>query len=135
MPPAASASYRLPQPRRWTAGRLKYASDGTSPATVAASSSSNRASARVSNRWYTPARNCRRVLKVAGSIMPDPTGQNRPTSQKSRFPTLRGLGRPGWVVAHPGPPKEPDVPNSGIRLLRLRIRCVTQEGMDGNGWR
>jgi hypothetical protein len=38
--PAASASYRLPQPRRCTAGRLRYASDGTSPATVAASSSS-----------------------------------------------------------------------------------------------
>src|SRR5450759_5270452 len=86
MSPAASASYRLPHRRRWTGSRLRYASDGTSPATVAESSNSNSASRRVPKHSYTPARNCRRVLKVAGSIMPDPTGQNRPASRNRAYP-------------------------------------------------
>ena len=36
---------------------------------------------RIKSSSYTPARNCRRVFNVAGSIMPDPTGQNRPMSR------------------------------------------------------
>ena len=28
------------------------------------------------------------------------------------------------------PPTDPDMPNSGIRLLALRSRCVTEIGMD-----
>ncbi len=55
------------------------------PATVAASSNSNSASRRAQKQSYTPARNCRSVLNVAGSIMPDPTGQNRPASRNRAY--------------------------------------------------
>src|SRR5437016_5059548 len=86
MSPAARASYRLPHRRRCTGGRLKYANDGTRPATVAASNNSNNASRRAPKQSYTPARNCRSVVKVAGSIMPDHTGQNRPASRNRAHP-------------------------------------------------
>jgi hypothetical protein len=56
---------------------------------VTASSSSNRASAHLSNRWYTPDRNCRRRLKVAGSIMAHPTGQNRLPSRNRDYLYIR----------------------------------------------
>src|SRR5712692_5860689 len=129
MSPAASASYRLPHPRRCTGGKLKYANDGTRPATVAASSNSNSASRRAPKQSYTPARNCRRVLKVAGSIMPDPTGRNRPASRNHAYPPCGG-----WVDLGGCPPRPPG--RSGHAQFGHPAPQITDSLRDagGNGW-
>ena len=34
----------------------------------------------------------------------------------------------------PGAPTDPDVPNSGIRLLGLRVRCATVDAVHDTRW-